>query len=53
MEAEAAQFAEEVVAAENVALLETINQLNRLTVFAPVDGAWGRGQRGLMQAAGS
>ena len=48
MEAEAAQFAEEVVAAENVALLETINQLNGLTVFAPVNSAWGQSQRGLM-----
>ena len=48
MEAGAAQFAAEVAATENVTLLETINQLNGLTVFAPVDDVWDQGRRGLM-----
>ena len=34
-------------------MLESINQLSSLTVFAPIDDSFGRGQRTLMQQEGS
>ena len=43
---------EEVEGSGNTALLEAINQIDSLTVFAPLDGAFGGGGRKLLQQEG-
>ena len=49
LEAGAVQFVEALDSSENSALLESISKLDSITVFAPIDGALGGGNRKLMQ----